>query len=582
MSYKLISEHEDKFELMHPSGDTFYVAKKGINKKVIEHIKALKPVQGYANGGVAQSTMMEEPMPVSSEIPKETGPVDPTQGMEKQTPVQRMFQETRDRLKMGNVNMPDEYIDKMAMDAVSANQERNELAQKNAAFSEKEAARKKMAEDLDYNQKAQKYGLPQRTIQDPAQMPDQIAMPGQDQMAQQQELPLQAQQPQAKTEDQYSSSLGMIESGMAGISKSQADLARKEAQTLEKLQSDIKQATDIHTKNQEAKLKELDEFQKSMQTDIDPNRLWGSLSTGNKIGASIGLILGGIGSGLTGQPNAALAVMEKSIANDIEAQKQDKSNKMNLYKANLEKFKSADEAFKQTQLQLVSMADLRMKQAQDSAKSNEAKHALQMARGELRLKYAPVIEELTQKKTQREILQMAQKSPEEISPNMVRMLPKEDQERFIPGYGFAQIKPTDKDRETLTSSKDVQNDLNELVSLAKKGTTIPGTEADKVNKNKVAAVQLKMKKAFELGVLSASDYEMLDKLVADPGSIFTGRAVAQLQSTINSMRGIERSMLNKLGVQTNQSQQTNSQIQLRNGVPYQKVPGGWVPLKTGK
>jgi len=370
---------------------------------------------------------------------------------------------------------------------------------------------------------------------------------------------------------------------MAGIAQSQADLARKEAETLGKLQSDIQQATEIHRKNQEAKMKELDEFQQTLQKDIDPNRLWGSLSTANKIGATIGLMLGDIGAAFSSSgKNQIQEIISGAIDRDIEAQKQDKSNKMSLYRTNLEKYKNADEAFKQTQLQLVTMTDLKLKEAEKQAKSNEAKSALQVARGELRLKYAPIIEEMSQKRTQREILQMAQSNPEAISPNMLRILPKEDQERFIPGYGFAQIKPSDKDRETLAASKDVQNDLNELVKLAKRGTTLPGTEADKVNKNKVAAVQLKMKKAFELGVLSATDYDMLDRLVANPGSIFTGRAVAQLQSTVNSMKGIERSMLDKLGVQTGQAQRGSGEIAISKGIPWMKVPGGWIPLKTGR
>lgn len=65
---------------------------------------------------------------------------------------------------------------------------------------------------------------------------------------------------------------------------------------------------------------------------VDPNHYLHNMGTGNKMLASIGLILGGVGSGLTGQPNAALGMLNKAIDNDIEAQRNDQSNTLNLWK----------------------------------------------------------------------------------------------------------------------------------------------------------------------------------------------------------------------------------------------------------
>ena len=49
----------------------------------------------------------------------------------------------------------------------------------------------------------------------------------------------------------------------------------------------------------------------------------------SKIGMIFGLLVGGAGSGLTHQPNALLGMMNKQIDNDLEAQKQSKSNAQN-------------------------------------------------------------------------------------------------------------------------------------------------------------------------------------------------------------------------------------------------------------
>lgn len=59
-----------------------------------------------------------------------------------------------------------------------------------------------------------------------------------------------------------------------------------------------------------------------------------------KMGSLFGIMLSGVGSGLSGQPNAVMEMMNKEIDRDLDAQKQSKSNAMNYYKANLERMKT--------------------------------------------------------------------------------------------------------------------------------------------------------------------------------------------------------------------------------------------------
>lgn len=59
-----------------------------------------------------------------------------------------------------------------------------------------------------------------------------------------------------------------------------------------------------------------------------------------KIGAFFGLMLSGAGAGLTGQPNAVLAMMDKTISNDLEAQKASAGNKLDSQKATAENKKN--------------------------------------------------------------------------------------------------------------------------------------------------------------------------------------------------------------------------------------------------
>jgi len=86
------------------------------------------------------------------------------------------------------------------------------------------------------------------------------------------------------------------------------------------------------------------------KANIDPDHWWNSKDTGGKIAAGIGIILGGIGQGMSmvgpnGNKNAtnlALGVVEKSINNDIDSQKENMKQKWNAYKVQHELSDSQD------------------------------------------------------------------------------------------------------------------------------------------------------------------------------------------------------------------------------------------------
>lgn len=59
--------------------------------------------------------------------------------------------------------------------------------------------------------------------------------------------------------------------------------------------------------------------------------LYADKSVLGKVGTIFGLMLSGVGSGITGQPNALLGMMDRQIAQDLEAQKQNQANKQSWY-----------------------------------------------------------------------------------------------------------------------------------------------------------------------------------------------------------------------------------------------------------
>lgn len=89
-----------------------------------------------------------------------------------------------------------------------------------------------------------------------------------------------------------------------------------------------------------------------MNTKIDPGKVWNNASTGNKVLAGIGVLLSGIGSGLTGQPNLAMSVINKTIDDDIAAQRSELGKKQSLLSDNYRKYGDLRQATLATELQL--------------------------------------------------------------------------------------------------------------------------------------------------------------------------------------------------------------------------------------
>lgn len=80
--------------------------------------------------------------------------------------------------------------------------------------------------------------------------------------------------------------------------------------------------------------------------------LFAKKDTLGKIGTLFGLLVGGAGSGLTGQPNAILEMMNKEIERDLDAQKQSVVNKQNYLKINQQHVDTRLKAFALSKAQM--------------------------------------------------------------------------------------------------------------------------------------------------------------------------------------------------------------------------------------
>jgi hypothetical protein len=97
--------------------------------------------------------------------------------------------------------------------------------------------------------------------------------------------------------------------------------------------ADYKTAVQAHMDMEDAAFK-----QDLVNGHIEPktyNSLFANMKTPEKIGTLFGLLIGGAGAGLSHQPNALLGLMQKQIDNDLDAQKQSKTNAQNFLRLSL-------------------------------------------------------------------------------------------------------------------------------------------------------------------------------------------------------------------------------------------------------
>ena len=98
-----------------------------------------------------------------------------------------------------------------------------------------------------------------------------------------------------------------------------------------------------------------------LQNKIDPQRFLTNMSTGNKIGTAIGLILGGIGAGLTGGENVVLKQLNNYIEQDLYAQKANLGKQENLLSGLTQKYGNVNQAMQMSRIIMSDALSLQMK-----------------------------------------------------------------------------------------------------------------------------------------------------------------------------------------------------------------------------
>lgn len=268
---------------------------------------------------------------------------------------------------------------------------------------------------------------------------------------------------------------------------------------------------------------------------VDPNHLFSTMGTGEKIRTALGLILGGMGSGLTGQPNAALELLNKKIDNDIKSQEIELGKNKSLLGYNLDKsrdIRAAREATRVMQRDLISDQlqglETNSKDPMVRARAQNMMNQLQMqnAQSSMMLKmYQQMQSPQAQNGGTDQQLQLMRM----VNPEMAKSIDS----RYVPGVGVASIPVSDQNRKEIALRSHLDNEIQQLRSFAQtnQGSLSPAQRL----KGEVLAknVQDAYRQANGQGVFREAEAKFVGDQVPNPTKFFakfrTDPAYAELQ-----------------------------------------------------
>lgn len=298
-------------------------------------------------------------------------------------------------------------------------------------------------------------------------------------------------------------------------------------------------------------------FNDVASSKIDANRIWNNSSTGQKLSATIGMILGGIGSGITGGPNYALQVIDNAISRDIESQKADLGKKENLLSYHMQQGHDLRTA------QQLAMADMKdaaaaaiqaagLKYGGDKAKLTAQGHV-----AELRGQAVAARQNLASAGLDMQIKGLqAQALKASMAPGQ---LPKDARERMITlPDGSVRFAPTMEEAKTVRSTLATADELTGLISKAREyrnkgaGAEMFGTSEAAKAKAIESSLKLKIKDMAKLGVLSESDLKLLEAQIPNlSGTVLSGTTDDKVNAQLDALsEQVQRMVLSSLRQQT--------------------------------
>lgn len=380
--FKKVHEDKNSATLKHPRGHEIRIAKNALSKDMAKSLSAL-PMQKLADGGEVNNKY--------GDLVSEAFATDPKQAFPAPSPEEQLQNKVDTALStdplhtLDRQKVEDQFVDKMGEE------------KQQAQISSQTSQQKEQQEAIRRDQARTKAGL------EPVSN-----VPTQTEQNQQSLAPPPQTQTQSQLGDMglgqqasmFQHGLNESKAGIQQQAQAESQLGEQQSQALEQ----SNQTLQAQQKTYNDHYSELENERQALAHDIqnghiDPKHYWNAMGTGQKVSTSIGLILGGIGSGLTGGPNPALGFLNSQIDRDVEAQKADLGKKENLLSFNMRQFGNLHDAATMTKVMQTEIASNQLKMAAAKAATPEAQARALTAAGQLDMQAAPLMQQLAMKRT---------------------------------------------------------------------------------------------------------------------------------------------------------------------------------------
>ncbi len=294
---------------------------------------------------------------------------------------------------------------------------------------------------------------------------------------------------------------------------------------------------------------------------IEPTRLYDKMDTGAKIATGIAMILGGFGSGLTGQHNEVMKFINNAIANDIDAQKNEQGKAHSLWKMNRERFKSDIEANLATSNQYLGLVKIAAMRAEAGAQNVAAKERLtKLVMG--------IDQQIALQNWMRSRAGGGASGTEAEflgDSNVMKVanpdLYKDMQSKYIPNRGITDKPPSDKNLQVLEALDNFKQLSRRAEAFAKNEAGWMGTIGVKVpvlgtigtaKDAEAESIRVGLYDALPAirGIAAGSDakLDMFSKLISSPGAFRKEKFLSQLAELNHDAEVRQRSVYNQIGL----------------------------------
>jgi hypothetical protein len=322
--------------------------------------------------------------------------------------------------------------------------------------------------------------------------------------------------------------IGMQEKGIKAEANAAGEMAGKQAEAATEQQGNLEKLRQDHEQHYNALNQEIQNTVHDIQNShIDPSHYMSSKSTLGKVSTAIGLILGGMGGGMTGQKNPALEFLNSQIERDVEAQKAELGKKENVLGAYYKQMGNLNEATNMTKAFYHELYANRLAQAAAQSGSAVAQARAQQGIGQLEASKAQII------------APMALRSAAEVNLKngngaALEYLPEEMRARVVqlPGGKYS-LAPTKEDaegtRKSLTSLQAVMKQVQDYKNFQNQtGRTAPYSDNDYRGDSIKNSIVLELNKLHDLNRLNDNEYHAFQSMLSHPGSINQGKATVQI------------------------------------------------------